>query len=200
MNESIYEEIGVLYKQIEKTREKILELRKSAEPEPVKDYSLKDWKGNDVMLSSLFDERDELLVIHNMGRRCTYCTLWADGFNGLALPINDRMPFVVISPDTPEVQKEFSESRGWKFKMLSAEGTSFIKDLGFEPEPKQYWPGVSALIRKEGKIYRASYDNLGPGDFYCSAWHLFDLFPKQDNGWQPRYDYGKPPVAMPSIK
>lgn len=200
MNESLYEEIAALQKEIEEKREQILELRSKAELESINDYALKDWNGKEVMLSSLFDERDELMVIHNMGKRCTYCTLWADGFNGLALPLKDRMPFVVVSPDTPAVQKEFAESRGWKFNMLSADGTTFIKDLGFEPEPKSYWPGVSALIRKDGKIYRASYDHFGPGDYYCSTWHLFDLFPKKDAGWQPRYDYLKPPVAMPAIK
>jgi predicted dithiol-disulfide oxidoreductase (DUF899 family) len=189
MNEAVYEEIATLQKEIESKREKILELRNAAEPEPVNDYVLKDWNGGEVKLYSLFDERDELLIIHNMGKRCTYCTLWADGFNGFALPLNDRMPLVVVSPDAPDVQKEFSESRGWKFKMLSAEGSTFIKDLGFEPQPGQFWPGASALVRKEGKIYRASYDHFGPGDYYCSAWHLFDLFPKRDNEWQPKYKY-----------
>ncbi|MES2619416.1 MAG: DUF899 family protein [Bacteroidota bacterium] len=176
-------------KEIEEKRTKILELRKQTDLEPVKDYALKDWNGKEVMLSSLFDERDELMVVHNMGKRCVYCTMWADGFNGFTLPLNDRMPFVLVSPDAPEVQKEFAESRGWKFSMLSADGTTFIKDLGFEPQPQKYWPGVSALVRKDGKIYRASYDRFGPGDYYCSPWHLFDLFPKRSNEWQPKYEY-----------
>jgi predicted dithiol-disulfide oxidoreductase (DUF899 family) len=191
MNATVNDEIETLQKEIEQKREKILELRRSAPLEPVNDYTLKDRNGKEVKLSSLFDERDELLVIHNMGKKCSYCTLWADGFNGFTLPINDRMPFVVISPDAPTVQKEFADSRGWKFNMLSAEGSTFIKDLGFEPQPGQYWPGASALIRKDGKIYRASKDIFGPGDYYCSAWHLFDLFPKGSNDWQPKYKYNQ---------
>jgi predicted dithiol-disulfide oxidoreductase (DUF899 family) len=189
MNESINNEIEILQKEIEDRRTKILALRASAPLELIGDYTLKNKVGIDVSLSSLFDERDELLVIHNMGKACSYCTLWADGFNGFALPLADRMPFVVITPDTYDIQKEFAESRGWKFKMLSAAGTSFIKDLGFEPEPKKYWPGASALIRKDGKIYRASKDVFGPGDYYCSVWHLFDLFPKRSNNWKPKIKY-----------
>ena len=192
MNETIYEQISAIQKEIEYSRSKILELRSKLELEPVSNYVLKDWEGKDVLLSSLFDERDELMVIHNMGKRCAYCTLWADVFNGSVLPLNDRMPFVVISPDSPEMQKEFAQSRGWKFKMLSAHGSTFIKDLGFEPKPNSYWPGVSALIRKEEKIFRASYDFFGPGDFYCSPWHLFDLFPKKSNDWKPKFDYNNP--------
>ncbi len=189
MNETINEQINSIQKEIEEKRKSILELRSKLELEPVADYILKDWNGKEVLLSSLFDERDELLVIHNMGKRCVYCTLWADGFNGSVLPLNDRMPFVLTSPDSPQVQKEFAESRGWKFKMLSTEGTTFTSDLGFEPQPKSYWPGVSALIRKDGKIFRTSYDHFGPGDYYCSPWHLFDLFPKRANEWQPKYKY-----------
>lgn len=189
MNESIYEQIATLQQEIENTRSRILDLRKQMQPEPIEDYVLTDWSSKPVHLSDLFDERDELLVIHNMGKKCSYCTLWADGFNGFTLPINDRVPFVVVSPDTPEVQQEFAESRGWKFKMLSAHGTTFIKDMGFEPQPNQYWPGVSAFIRKDGKIYRTSYDFFGPGDFYCSPFHLFDLLPKRDNEWRPKIKY-----------
>ena len=40
-----------------------------------------------------------------MGRGCSYCTLWADGFNGLRHHFEDRAAFVVVSPDTPEQQK-----------------------------------------------------------------------------------------------
>jgi predicted dithiol-disulfide oxidoreductase (DUF899 family) len=183
--------IEQLQKEINEKRKQILTLRSQMQPEPVKDYALKNWEGKEVMLSSLFDERNELMVIHNMGKGCTYCTLWADGFNGLALPLADRMPFVVVSPDAPEVQKEFADSRNWKFNMLSAQGSSFTADLGFEPKPGNYWPGVSALIRKDGNIYRAAKDVFGPGDSYCSIWHLMDLFPSGVNGWQPKYKYGK---------
>ncbi len=185
MNETTYEQISALQKDIEQTQGKIQELRSRLEPEPVNDYTLKNSEGKEVLLSSLFNGGEELMVIHNMGKKCSYCTLWADGFNGFTKQINSRMPFVLVSPDSPEVQKEFANSRGWTFKMLSAEDSTFTKDLGFEPQPKQYWPGVSALILKEGKIYRTGYDHFGPGDFYCSPWHLYDLFPKGDNDWQP---------------
>ncbi|HLP51426.1 MAG TPA: DUF899 family protein [Chitinophagales bacterium] len=188
-NQTTYEQIAAVQKEIEAKRIEIVELRSKLAPEEVKDYTLKDWNGNDVLLSSLFDERDELMVIHNMGKRCVYCTLWADGLNGFVLPLNDRMPFVVTSPDAPDVQKEFAESRDWKFKMLSTLGSTFTADLGFEPKPGVYHPGVSALIRKDGKIYRTSYDHFGPGDAYCAPWHLYDLFPKRDNEWQPKYKY-----------
>jgi predicted dithiol-disulfide oxidoreductase (DUF899 family) len=189
MNEDTYKKIFDLQKDIEQKRNEIVALRQQMPLEEVGDYTLKDHSGHDVKLSSLFDERNELMVIHNMGKRCVYCTLWADGLNGFYLPLTDRAPWVVVSPDEPKIQKEFAESRGWKFKMLSGHDSTFIKDMGFEKEDHKYWPGVSAFVRKEGKIYRASYDYFGPGDTYCSVWHLMDLFPSRDNGWEPKYKY-----------
>ncbi|MBS1594520.1 MAG: DUF899 family protein [Bacteroidetes bacterium] len=189
MNEQIYAQIESLQSDIAKKRKEILALRAQAAPEPVADYTLHDREGRAVKLSDLFDDRDELLVIHNMGEACKYCTLWADGLTGFTRAMSDRVPFVLISPDEPAVQKEFADSRGWNFDMLSAAGTSFIADMGFYKEKEGYYPGVSALFRKDGQIYRASYDFFGPGDNYASIWHFFDLLPKRVNGWQPKYEY-----------
>ncbi len=189
MNEQIYSQIESLQSDIAKKRKEIIELRRQAEPEPISDYTLRDKNGEAVNLMDLFDDREELLVIHNMGKACKYCTLWADGLTGFTGPMSDRVPFVLISPDAPEVQKEFAAGRGWDFPMLSAADTSFISDLGFYKEKEGYYPGVSALIKKDGQIFRMAYDFFGPGDAYASIWHFFDLLPKRVNGWQPKYEY-----------
>ena len=57
-------------------------LRKSNPGTPVPNYSFATLAG-EVTLLELFGEKDKLLAIHNMGQGCRYCTLWADGFNGL---------------------------------------------------------------------------------------------------------------------
>jgi predicted dithiol-disulfide oxidoreductase (DUF899 family) len=62
-----------------------------------------------VQLSDLFGEHEDLIVIHNMGVSCPYCTLWADGFNGLIRHLEDRAAFVMVSPDPPDIQKEFAK-------------------------------------------------------------------------------------------
>ena len=73
----------------------------------------------------------DLFVIHNMGRSCPNCTLWADGFNGIYPHIADRAAFVVASPDPPDVQQSFAASRGWRFPMVSHQGSSFAADMGY---------------------------------------------------------------------
>jgi predicted dithiol-disulfide oxidoreductase (DUF899 family) len=86
----------------------------SLEPEEVSDYTFATADGT-VRLSALFSGNRDLIVIHNMGTTCPYCTLWADGFNGISDHLASRAAFVVSSPDRPEVQKKFAAGRGWRF-------------------------------------------------------------------------------------
>ena len=116
--------------------------------------------------------------------------MWADGFNGLYPHVSDRASFVVSSPDTPDVQAEFAASRGWVFPMVSAKGTGFAADMGFENAKGQAMPGVSAFQKQDGKIIRVSAAGFDTGDEYCSVWRLFELLPQGVDGWRPRKTYG----------
>ena len=183
-------ELQAAEEQLKTAREKLLAVRRALPPLTVRDYQLATVDGKPVMLSDLFAGKDELMVIHNMGRGCAYCTLWADGFNGVWQHLNNRAPFVVVTPDAPEKVKEFSTGRGWKFPIYSSHATSFFKDLGFTDEKGSPWPGVSTFVRaKDGTITRTCFDYFGPGDPYCSVWHLLDLMPKGVNDWEPKYNY-----------
>src|SRR4051794_7044205 len=86
--EQIEEQIANLYK-------KMAELRRQIPAEMIRDYELTDWAGNKVAISELFGDKDELIVIHNMGKSCSYCTLWADGFIGITKHLEDRAAFVL---------------------------------------------------------------------------------------------------------
>ena len=184
------DEIKALEEEILEKKKQLAELRKKQPEQEIKDYQLKTWDGGQVSLSELFGGKDEMILIHNMGKRCTYCTMWADGFNGIAHHLENRAAFVVVSPDDPATQKQFAQSRGWKFKMYSAHESSFLKDVGFMGDKNDPWPGVSTF-RKDagGKIYRKAWTFFGPGDDFCSTWHLLDLLPQGPNDWEPKYSY-----------
>lgn len=157
--------------------------------EEVKDYVFKDWNNKTAKLSSLFGNKQDLILIHNMGKTCPMCTMWADGFNGVLQHLGNRTAFAVISPDNPKTQKKFAKSRNWKFRMLSAYENNFIEDMGFGSN-KNPGPGVSVFHRtKDGKIFRVAKDKFGPGDNYCIVYHLFDLLPKGSEGWMPKFEY-----------
>jgi len=156
--------------------------------EQVNDYELVDSKGQKTKLSQLFGSKKDLILVHNMGNSCPYCTMWADGFNGLLPHLEDRTSFALSSPDEPSVQKKFSDSRGWKFKMVSTKGTSLAKDMGFEQDGMPQ-PGVSVFYKEDDRIIRVGRDNFGPGDKYCPTFPLFDLLKDGTNNWQAKFKY-----------
>ncbi len=186
-------EIASTLEELDETRRKLVALRRRLPPEPVRDYELRDADGP-VRLSEMFGNSDDLILVHNMGTGCSNCTMWADEFNGVCQHLQSRAAFVVVSPDSPRVQQEFARRRSWRFPMYSAEGTSFVKDMGFQWEEEEfmsgYQPGVSVFRKKEDDtIVRVAKDYFGPGDLYCGVWHLFDLLPDGPDGWEPLFDY-----------
>ena len=70
----------------------------------VKDYEFLDFNNKKIKLSELFGKKKDLIIIHNMGTACAYCTMWADGFNGVHKHLENRAGFVVVSNDKPELQ------------------------------------------------------------------------------------------------
>jgi predicted dithiol-disulfide oxidoreductase (DUF899 family) len=127
-------------------------------------------------------------VIHNMGGGCSYCTLWADGFNGLLAHLEDRAAFVVSTPDAPAAQRRIADPRGWRFRMVSTEGSHFARAMDFENEHGGAEPGISTFVRRaDGSIERVASAPFGPGDNYCAMWDLADLLPASD--WHPRQRY-----------
>ena len=193
MNEATEKRLHEIETEIAAKLEERRSLLKESAGENVENYRMKRDDGTEVSLSELFGDKDELILVHNMGKSCSYCTLWADGFNGVAHHLADRVSFVVASPNSPEVQQEFARSRGWKFPMVSDEESDFTRDMGFltEQDGKTYYlPGVSVFTKGEdGSISRVSYDFFGPGDSYAGIWHLFDLLPEGPGEWHPQISY-----------
>src|SRR5262249_49873389 len=129
--------------QISDLRGKIRELQESVEPQPVMDYTLATRDGP-VRLSQLFGDQASLVVVDNMGASCSYCTIWADGFNGLLPHMENRAAFVVASPDDPQAQEKFKASRGWRFRMVSHRDSTFAADMGYRRDDG-WLPGVSVF-------------------------------------------------------
>ena len=173
---------------IAEIRQRMRELQAAGEPELVPDYELSDTTGT-VQLSSLFGDKKDLIVVHSMGIACSYCTLWADGYNGVYAHLADRAAFVLVGPDAPEAQREFARARGWRFRLLSHRGTTFAADLGFRDEKGALIPGLSVFRREGTDIVRVSDAECKPGDEFCSLWHIFDLLPGGPDGWTPRPAY-----------
>jgi predicted dithiol-disulfide oxidoreductase (DUF899 family) len=182
------ERLATYRREIADLRRKMREVQAAAEPEEVRDYEFSTSQGI-VALSTLFGGKADLIVIHNMGASCPYCTLWADGYNGIYDHVCSRAAFVVSSPDRPDVQKKFAVSRGWRFPMVSHVNSTFAADMGFRSPSGGWLPGITAFRHDAGRILRVSDAGCAPGDDFCALWHFFELLPDGAAGWAPKYHY-----------
>ncbi len=178
-------------RQIADLRAKMRAAQQATAPQPVTDYTFASPAGP-VHLADLFGAHDDLILIHNMGKGCSACTMWADGYNGVYAHLADRAAFVVTSPDPVEVQVAFASGRGWRFPMVSHAGTSFAADMGYVGARGGYVPGVSTFRRQGGKVVRIADSAFDHGDTFCSVWPLFDLLPDGGDNWHPKLSYETP--------
>lgn len=181
MNDTIAE----LERQVTEAKARLRAARRALPPELVEDWTLARLDAAPVRLSELFGGHDELLVVHNMGGSCSYCSLWADGFNGLASQLRTRCAFVLCSDDPPAVAARVKADRAWHFPVVSGHGSGFAAAMGYRGENGKPWPGVSAFRRRpDGTIARTGHAPFGPGDDFCPVWPMLDLLPERD--WRPR--------------
>lgn len=163
---------------------RLSELRVKAPRLEVIDYKLLT-VGGETNLSKLFGDKQKLLVIHNMGKECPFCTLWADGFNGILPHLEDAMAVVLVSTDTPEEQAAFAKGRGWRFRLASH------KDLAYTAERTgNGMPGAAVYEKVGGKIFLKNQCLFDPGDIYCPMFPLLGLAGMENKEWQPKFKYG----------
>ena len=178
-------EIAELEKEIMEKKQLLMKLKKAVPYVPVKNYEFLTSDGQSISLLDLFGERNELIVVQNMGKSCSYCTMWADGFSGVYDYLVSKAPFVLATPDSPEVQQSFAMERNWPFPMVSTINNRFKEDMGFVRDNFQY-PGVSTFKKEDdGSIFLIANDVFGPGDDYSSPWHFFDLLDSGVKGFNP---------------
>ena len=187
-------DIANLEQQIFELTEKLNELRSANPRKEVRNYSFATLAG-ETSLRELFGDKNTLLVIHNMGQGCRYCTLWAVGFNGFVPHLESVMALVLVSKDAPELQRQFANSRGWRFRLASHEGGDYIREQT-AVEGSNNTPGAVVYERQDGKIYRKNACVFGPGDVYCSMWGLLGLAGMGEAQWTPQYNYWRRPEHL----
>lgn len=181
-------------KELFEMTQKVAKLRRDRVPVPVKNYSFKVLEG-EVSLLSLFGDKQVLFMIHNMGQGCRYCTLWADGLNAFLPHLESRFAVVLVSKDQPELQRTFAHSRGWRFRMASHGGGSYIQEQTVVPEHPNS-PGLVCYERKGSEIYQKNIAVFGPGDEFCSLWNVLSLAGLGEENFTPQYRYWSPPKTM----
>lgn len=187
-------EIEELEKEIFEKIGRLNALRKAAAPVEVKNYEFATLDGK-VSLLELFAGKSILFAIHNMGQGCRYCTLWADGLNAFLPHLESEFAAVLLSKDPPGTQRAFANSRGWRFRMASHDGAEYISEQSVMPGQNNM-PGMVCYRRDGDRIVKVNSAIFGPGDLYCSMWHVLSLAGLGEEEWTPQFAYWKRPQKM----
>lgn len=190
-----HSEVQALERQIMELTQQLHALRAASPATEVPDYPLETLQGP-TTLRAMFGTQDRLLVIHNMGQACRYCTLWADGINGLLPHLESVMAVVLVSPDPPDAQRRFANSRGWQFRIASHGGGDYIREQTVM-EGVENMPGATVYERRGDTIVRRSATPFGPGDQYCVVYPLLGLAGLgAEPGFTPQFRYWTRPATL----
>lgn len=189
-----WQEIESIEKNIYEMALKLEKLRKAAKPVEIKNYKFQNSSGETSLLK-LFKDNTKLLVIHNMGQACRWCTSWADAINGVLPHLESEFSVVLVSKDSPEIQRNFALSRKWNFEMASHAGSEYIIEQSTKKGEKNM-PGVVFYERQGDKIFRKNSSIFGPGDFYNPLFHLVTLGGIGFEEFTPQYSYWKYPNKL----
>lgn len=168
----------------------------------VKDYVFREGAGS-VTLADLFGPHSQLVLYHFMfgpdwDQGCPSCSFWADNFNGIDSHLAARdTGFAVISRAPWDKLDAYRTRMGWRFRWLSAVGTTFNEDfnVSFTPEavasgqltynyrPGNFRgteaPGLSVFERAPDGGVLHFYSTYGRGlEAFNGAYHLLDLTPR----------------------
>jgi predicted dithiol-disulfide oxidoreductase (DUF899 family) len=193
--------------------ERVAALRRELPIEtPVEDYVFeegpaqldKDGPVSQVRLSGLFADPAKPLVVYQFmyggaqKKPCPMCTLWIDGFNGVAHHPRQRVNFAVIAQVGIAELRQWGRKRGWHgLRLVSSAGSSFKTDLHFEDENGSQHPGTSVFVRSQDGSLKHYYsscaimkENINRGiDLLSPVWNIFDLTPEGRGDWNAKLDY-----------
>jgi len=186
-------EIEQLRSEISQKIARLNELQKNATPTPVPNYTFQTLDGS-VTLLDLFAGKTKLFAIHNMGQGCRYCTTWADGFNAFLPHLESEFAVVLLSKDPPELQRTFANGRGWRFRTVSHGGGDYIREQSVAEGSNM--PGMVCYVREGDQVSKLNSAVFGPGDLYCSIWHILSLGGVSEEDWTPQYSYWRRPQKM----
>jgi predicted dithiol-disulfide oxidoreductase (DUF899 family) len=211
------EELRLAEIELMRHRERVAALRRQLpEGAAVDDYILLEGPadleaGDDpihrVRLSELFTAPGRTLVVYHLmyGKAqtspCPMCTLWIDGFNGVAQHLGQNVDFAVVAAAEPGVVRDYARQRRWQnLRLLSGGDSTFKYDLSSEDAEGNQDSTISVFSR-EGDAVRHRYtahprmadeiDQRGL-DLLNPVWHMLDLTPGGRGDWYAALSYGSP--------
>jgi predicted dithiol-disulfide oxidoreductase (DUF899 family) len=147
-----------------------------------------------VRLSELFTAPDRPLVVYHLmyGKKqtkpCPMCTMWIDGWNGVAHHIAQNADLAVVAAAGVPELRAHARNRGWnRLRLLSCGSNSFRLDLRSEDEQGRQDSSVSVFTKESDGTLR-HFDTAHPSmggdvkergiDLLTPVYNILDLTPR----------------------
>ncbi len=196
-------------------RERVAELRRNLPPGAVvEDYIFyegpADLRAGDepvrsVRMSELFTQPNRPLVIYHFmyGKKqtspCPMCTMWIDGYNGVAQHLAQNVDFAIAAAAEPGVLRAYARERGWtNLRLLSCSESSFKYDLASEDTEGNQDSTLSVITRDADGRLRHFYtmhpwmaDEIEQRgiDLLTPVYNMLDLTPAGRGDWYASLSY-----------
>ncbi|MFD7756294.1 DUF899 family protein [Streptomyces sp. NPDC059757] len=212
---SAREELRLAEIELMRHRERVADLRRRLPLGPVvDDYAFEegpaDLHADDVpvqtvRLSELFTAPGRDLVVYHFmyGKQqtqpCPMCTMWIDGFNGIAHHVAQNVDFAIVAAADLPTLRAHARDRQWEnLRLLSAGAGTFKYDLGSEDAEGNQDSTVSVFTRDSDGSVRHFYsahprmsddiDQRGI-DLLSPVWHILDLTRQGRGNWFAELSY-----------
>jgi predicted dithiol-disulfide oxidoreductase (DUF899 family) len=178
--------------------EAVAAMRRQLPPGPVvPDYTFIE-SGSAVHVSELFAADKPYLILYHLmywaedDSFCPSCSMWIDGFNGVAPHVTQQASFAVASRAPFNRLREWAARREWRrLRVLSDDGSAFARDIGAE-DTEGNPDSTIVVFAKEADCVRHVYtahprlEDRGQGiDLLTPAYALLDLTPAGRGEWDP---------------
>jgi len=186
--------------------ERVAAMRRALPPGPqVRDYEFVDDTGR-VKLSELFAPGKPYLVMYHFmywqddQEFCPMCSMWVDGWDGIAHHIAQRANIVASSLAPYDKVRSWKAHRNWgRIQVLADADPSLARDTGAEDDKGSPCSTV-IVFEKAGDTIRHVYTSHAefPDATYrgidqlCPTWHILDLLPSGRGDWNAGNDYVTP--------
>jgi predicted dithiol-disulfide oxidoreductase (DUF899 family) len=127
------------------------------------------------------------------------CTMWIDGFNGVAQHVAQNADLVVAAAADLPTLRAWARERGWhNLRLLSCGTSTFKLDFGSEEPDGSQDSTVSVFTRDSNGAVRHTYtahprmaDNVDQRgiDLLCATWNVLDLTPQGRDDWYAELEY-----------
>jgi len=158
-----------------------------------------------VRLSELFSAPDRPLVIYQLmyGKQqttpCPMCTMWIDGFNGVAQHLAQNVDFAIAAAADLPALRDHARDRGWRnLRLLSCGSSTFKYDLGSEDAAGNQDSTISVFGRApDGQLvhHYTAHPSLAEDidqrgiDLLSPVWNILDLTPQGRGDWYAELSY-----------